>query len=281
MIKQLSKKILPRRLWARLRVMRVHRLVEKYQTRLVQHIYSDLQLTIELTDPLAQGWYDHDWPELTEIAFLRRHRLKRGARVFDLGAHQCVVALILADVVGPSGLVIAVEANAHNAAAGKRNKELNKSDQLHVLHGAVAERSGELILNEGLNGQVDDGSNGYGQVRVPAYSVDDLSLKYGMPDVLFIDVEGYECHALRGATETLLTSPDCFVEVHVGEGLEKFGGSVAAVEDFFPRDRYELWMASDVHREFIPFALDSAMATERFFLIAVNKYEIVIGDFKR
>lgn len=272
MIKQLSKKILPHRLWVRLRLMRLHRLVEQYQPREVRHTYGGLPLNIYLADPLAQGWYDQDWPELSEIAFLRRHRLQPGARVFDLGAHQCVVALMLADAVGPGGSVIALEANSHNAAVGKRNQELNQAEHLTVLHAAVAEESGELLLNESLNGQVDDGSNSYGQVKVPAFSVDDLAQKYGVPDVLFIDVEGYECHALRGAAETLRARPDCFVEVHVGEGLEKFGGSVASVTGFFPTDTYDLWMASDAHRDFVPFAPDSRMTAERFFLIATAKH---------
>lgn len=271
MIKRLSKKILPHRWWVRLRVMRLHRLVEQFQPRQVQHTYGGLPLTVYLADPLGQGWYDRDWPELSEIAFLRRHRLQPGARVFDLGAHQCIVALMLADAVGVSGAVIALEANSHNAATGKRNQELNKAGHLTVLHAAVAEQSGELMLNESLNGQVDDGSNSYGQVKVTAFSVDDLAQRYGVPDVLFIDVEGYECHVLRGAAETLRARPDCFVEVHVGEGLEKFGGSVDSVVEFFPQHAYDLWMAADTHREFMPYLRDSPMTMERFYLIAVSR----------
>jgi hypothetical protein len=40
-----------------------------------------------------------------------------------------------------------------------------------------------------------------------------------VPDILFIDVEGFEVHALKGATHTLQGRPDCFIEVHVGCGL--------------------------------------------------------------
>ena len=46
----------------------------------------------------------------------------------------------------------------------------------------------------------------------------------GAPDVLFVDVEGYELHVLRGARLTLETHrPDLFVEVHTDAGLERFG----------------------------------------------------------
>src|SRR5271167_4070744 len=50
---------------------------------------------------------------------------------------------------------------------------------------------------------------------VPAFSVDDLARTHGTPGVLFIDVKGFECEALRGARETLSSAPDLFVEVHI------------------------------------------------------------------
>ncbi len=61
---------------------------------------------------MAEGWYDHDWVDvMNEITLLRKSRLKVGARVFDIGAHQAVVALLLSRTVGPTGEVIAVEAD--------------------------------------------------------------------------------------------------------------------------------------------------------------------------
>ena len=68
--------------------------------------------------------------------------------------------------------------------------------------------------------------------------------------MLFIDVEGFECEALRGATKTLAHGPDCYVEVHGGIGLEKFGGSVEAVLAYFPEDRYARFFATEGAQEF-------------------------------
>ena len=271
MVKQLAKNMLPAAWWTRLRLLRLRRSVSAFKPRQTRHNYGGLPLTVYLADPLGQGWYDRDWPELQEIALLRQHQLKPGARVFDLGAHQCVVALMLADAVGPSGAVVALEANTHNAAVGQKNKELNNAKQLIVRHAAVAEKSGHIVFNEGLNGSVDDGSGSWGQVTVESLSVDDLAREYGLPDVLFIDVEGYECHVLRGAGVTLQSNPDCFVEVHVGCGLESFGGSVENVAHFFPLEKYDLLMASEASHDFVPFDLSSEMAEDRFFLLALAK----------
>ena len=151
-----------------------------------------------------------------EITFLKEHRLKPGAKVFDIGAHQCVIALMLARTVGPDVSVVAVEANPLNCRAGERNISLNGVTNCQVLQAAGAASSGTLTFNVGQNGQVDDGSGEWGRMEVKAVSVDDLTAAHGVPDVLFIDVEGFECELLRGAQRTLAARPDCFVEVHVG-----------------------------------------------------------------
>ena len=70
--------------------------VERYPARVVRHTYAGVPLEIEIADQTAADWYDRDWArsaEFKEITLLKRHRLKPGARVFDVGAHQCIVAL--------------------------------------------------------------------------------------------------------------------------------------------------------------------------------------------
>jgi FkbM family methyltransferase len=266
-MKQIIKSIIPKPLWNRLRIMRVRHMLATYKRRRVQHNYGGHVLELELVDPMGAGWYDHDWPELPEIALLKQHGLRPGARVFDIGAHQCVVALMLARTVGPQGFVLAVEASPENSEAGERNRKLNGIENCRILHAAGAARSGTLTFNRGTNGQVDDGSGEWGQIEVQAFSVDDLSATYGLPDVLFIDVEGFECELLRGARKTLDAKPDCFVEVHVRAGLEKFGGSVSQVISLFP-EGYEFFAAAP-DSPFARFNEDSAVLLDRFFLVAL------------
>lgn len=64
--------------------------------------------------------------------------------MFDIGAHQSVVALMLEGEVQPRGRVIAVEANAHNVLVSRRNRELNEADGLEIVEAAAADEVGSL-----------------------------------------------------------------------------------------------------------------------------------------
>jgi FkbM family methyltransferase len=270
-LKQLVMKCLPARVAGRLRSWRVRQLIGTYSPRVVRHTFGSGPLSVYLSDPLAQGWYDRDWAELPEIAWLRRTRLKPGARVFDLGAHQGVVAMMLGREVGPTGRVVAVEPNPHNAEAASRNLQLNAMDTVTVVRAAIADQCGQLTFNEGLNGQLDDGSGAGGRITVDALTIDELANRYGTPDVLFIDVEGCECRALTGSSSVLRGRPDLFVEVHVGCGLEKFGGSVAEVCAFFPQEHYQLFGRAEQDTDFRPLTPDDPLTKDRFFLLALAK----------
>jgi FkbM family methyltransferase len=264
--------------------MNLRRKIGRYEARQVRHNYGGVPLTVYLADELSEYYYDYDWLEFPEIVFLRRHKLKPGARVFELGAHQCVVALMLSNVVGPEGSVVAVEANLHNATVGQKNRDFNRAEQLQVLHAAVADRSGKVLFNEALNGQVTSGTSELGQVEVQAFSIDDLSQEYGVPDVLFIDVNGFECQVLQGARQTLNRAPDCCIKVHAGEGLEHFGGSVAQILSFFPETDYKLFVASeaelltpeqssspDAKVKFTELTPGDNVLKSKFYLIAIDR----------
>lgn len=258
---------LPGPISGRLRRWSVGRLVRNFTPRVVTHVYGDGPLEVYLSDPLAQGWYDHDWPELPEIAALRKSRLRSGARVFDAGAHQGVVAMMLARVIGPSGRVVALEPNPHNVAAARRNRELNGMLHLEILEAAAGDRQGTVVFNEGLNGQLDDAGR-HGRLVVESTTLDAVAERVGVPDVVFIDVEGAESLVLTGASRALAAGADFFVEVHVGCGLEKLGGSVEQVLSYFPEERFSCLGRAENDGVFRSLSPDDPLFQDRFFLLA-------------
>ncbi|WP_439625397.1 FkbM family methyltransferase [Gemmata sp.] len=272
MLKRIARAVLPPRVRQWLQRRKLQRLAAAFPRRVVRHRYGTVDLSIELTDPLGQGWYDHDWEPLPELELLSRSRLRAGARVFDCGAHQGVVGLMLGDRVGAAGHVVLVEANPHNAEMCRQNATRNLMPWVTAEHAAISDADGQLQFNAGWNGAVGTVSDYGGLIDVPAVTIDTLTARYGPPDVVFIDVEGYECHALRGAARTAATHPDWFVEVHLGPMWSRSGSTAAEVLSHFPADRYDRF----VHLEgwVAPVPLESADPTvleARFFLTALAR----------
>jgi FkbM family methyltransferase len=245
---------------------KIARLIDTYTPRTVTHVYGGHRLTVALADPLAEAWYDEDWPRLREIdQLVRVGGLRPQATVFDIGAHQGVVALMLAAEVGPGGRVVAVEAQAHNASTARRNVELNHAANVEVLHAAIAARPGILHFADGLNGHVDTTTR-FGNTEVQAVTVDQLAERFGGPDVVFLDVEGYEGKALEGAARTLAARrTSFFVEVHADRLVESTPSEIA---DQFAG--YATWVAlpgaGGEAEGFVPLADPPDAA--RFFLVA-------------
>jgi FkbM family methyltransferase len=268
-LKAVLKSLVPPSLWGFLRKVRYRWELAKFRRRTVTHRYGRASLQVYLTDVTSVAWYDFDWPAIPEVELLRQ---TPGARVFDLGAHECVFAMMLAEAVGPQGTVLAIEALQQHAQVGERNVRVNAYHNVQVLHAAATETSGKIAFTIGehiYRGKEDSD----GKVWVDGFNIDDLADRYGRPDTIFIDIEGYECRALHGAAKTLATNADFCIEMHVGCGLEAFGGSVEAVAAFFPADRYRLLARLPDDQEFFPIGAanggfsDPRLKT-RFFLVA-------------
>jgi FkbM family methyltransferase len=269
--KQLAVSLLPPGILGHLRSARVHRQIATYKPRIVEHTFGGRPLSVYLADPVSEAWYDKDWGELPEVAALRRSRLRPGARVFNLGAHQGVIAMMLADCVGETGQVVAVEANPHNAAVAARNFELNGLRQIELLHAAVSAHRGKIVFNESLNGQLDDGTGSRGKLEVDSVTIDDLVARFGHPDIVFMDIEGAECLALSAASAAFQGETDFFVEVHVGCGLEHLGGTSEALLSYFDPNRFELLGRVEGGAELRPLRPGDSTAATRFMLLALDR----------
>jgi FkbM family methyltransferase len=261
-LKETVRKVVPEPVWARARRVKLKLRVRRYPRRIVTHRYGQSELRVVIADELAAGWYDHDWPEPPELSVFNGRSLRPGARVFDLGAHQGVVALMLERAVRPGGAVVAVELTEHNARVAIENVGLNAPAEVTVVHAAVTDKAGSARADFDLNASVSAQSRG---AVVRAVTVDGLAREHGSPDLVYVDVEGHECHALRGAVETLAARPEWFIEVHAHGPLQAAGGSVEELLEFL--HGYRLLVMLDGESGFRP--LPERLPDERLFLAAL------------
>jgi FkbM family methyltransferase len=141
----------------------------------------------------------------------------------------------------------------HNVAIAARNLSTNGEARVTLLHAAASDRAGVVRMASRLNAQV--ALNSRGDV-VTAVTVDELAAAHGAPDVLFVDVEGYEIHVLSGATSVLRDiRPDLFIEVHSGVGLEQFGTAKDLLA-LIPPD-YSIFVSPTSPASFVPLDADS------------------------
>jgi FkbM family methyltransferase len=268
-IKNFVRSITPSFLWEYLRSLRIRRGIGRFTRQVAVHSFCGQTLKVLIADVVGQGWYDQDWARLNEVELLAQGRLRSGAIVFDLGAHQGVVAMVMAKIVGESGRIIAVEGMKHNCDVAIENLILNSIENVIVRHAVVSDTQGQIRFFEGLNGSV--ACVGAGKM-VDAVTIDSLAACYGDPDVVFIDIEGFEEKALKGASETLKKATDWFIEVHVDCGLETYGGSVQRVLDHFATENYERYIWNlDCDQKPQGFTSNSPVLKRRFALVAIHR----------
>jgi hypothetical protein len=61
---------------------------------------------------------------------------------------------------------------------------------------------------------------------------------------------------------------DCIVEVHVGKGLEKYGGAVAKLLECLPEGYH--FLAAPENGTFLPLRENGEVQKARFFLLAIH-----------
>jgi FkbM family methyltransferase len=165
-------------------------------------------------------------------AFLRRARGRR--RFLDLGA--CHGIFSLAFTHGrPGATALAVEPSAPAFAILAANAAAAEPPNVQPRQVACGAAAGTLRMRqvwhhlEAVSDGDDPGTAAPGEVlEVATTTVDALCGALGFaPDLVKIDVEGYELAVLRGARETLVRHrPEIFLEIHPGR-LHELGASPA------------------------------------------------------
>lgn len=135
------------------------------------------------------------------------------AVVWDVGAHVGEYSVPSA-MRASRGLVLAIEALPRNARLLRRNRDLNRLENMQILGLALGDQDGEATFSEGIDhyqGRVSGGSG----ISVPMSTADALLARYPAPSIMKIDVEGGEVAVLLGAQRILREArPIIFLSTH-------------------------------------------------------------------
>jgi FkbM family methyltransferase len=181
-------------------------------------------LRFELSPTLRQSrmciFHTSYEPEVTELL---RKVLIPGTTVFNVGAHIGIHAIYCGRLLQGKGIVYAFEPWPENAAALKRNIELNTGRVSNIVHvnAAVADTVGTHPFSkgqtDGTHHLTDLGEEAAIQVPITTLDAFCQSNRVG-PDLMLIDVEGKEIAVLSGASGTIERyRPKLILEHHGAE----------------------------------------------------------------
>lgn len=144
-------------------------------------------------------------------AFLARF-LKKGARVIDAGAGYGYFSLLAAELVGPSGRVVAIEPHPRSATLLRRNLALNGFEgRAEVVQAALAGPQAPLALPllvppEGpLAAHLAEAAEATGGLTVPVQTLDRFAPL--RPELVKLDLAGGEEAAWEGMQRLLAECP--------------------------------------------------------------------------
>lgn len=169
---------------------------------------------------------DGFWEMWVTEAMMRA--VRRGSTVIDVGANLGYFSVLLADLTGPEGRMLAFEPNPELAGLARKSLEVNGFAPFSTLHDCALGAEEGLVAMEvdvsqpgGGRTRAIDGDNAAG---IPIRRLDSIP---GALDAEFIkiDVEGHEQQVWRGMTGILVNGQPLtiFMEFTVGRYADPVG----------------------------------------------------------
>lgn len=168
------------------------------------------------------------------------------ACALDIGAHIGLVTMPMSKAIGPQGQVFAFEPSSANRKALSRHILLNDLKNVTVvdrLLGDKVQRDVSFYEHSSVSGMnsctpLKSGED-YEKVFHHQTTIDDFCLKDDIhPDIIKIDVEGWELSVLEGSKRILQTArPLIFLSVHP-QHLESLGRSASELWDLLEKFNY-------------------------------------------
>jgi FkbM family methyltransferase len=191
--------------------------LQVFNLRLVRRNRFDRLCTM-LDGRIAQtGWLVRDIPAWHEtvcgepgVNLALRDLIRPGDTCFDVGAFDGALTQVMSRAVGPRGMVCAFEANPGMLAKLTNNCSANMLTNVHLVHAAVWHTTGQwatLCVPPGEPAAAEIARTvemNTTELAIPTLALDDYANRHGLiPNVVKMDIEGAEQHALAGFRDGL------------------------------------------------------------------------------
>jgi len=138
-----------------------------------------------------------------ELLYLLRKELTEGMVCMDLGANIGYITLLMAEKVGPSGKIYAVEPDPSNVKLLKDNIRINNyEDRVKFFHMGISNVKGEVDFYVGkssnLSSMTKSKNTRGAPIKVKVDTLSNFCKEYGYPELIKMDVEGHEVEVLEG-----------------------------------------------------------------------------------
>jgi len=185
------------------------------------------------------------YADRSERDFLARH-LSAGCIVVDAGANIGAYSQFLSQCVGESGIVHSFEPDPTNFA--RLRDSLAKFSNVRVNQLAVSDQTGEAALYVSKSLNVDHRTyptEGESRKEIAVWSttLDDYFKAGERVDLIKMDIQGFELHALRGAARVLDDNLDIKLLLEFWPfGLKQAGASAEAFLSFLHDRDFSLFI---------------------------------------
>jgi len=194
--------------------------------------------------------------------------LSAGDVVVDAGANIGIYSEFLARRVGPTGLVNSFEPSPENFE--RLQCATRKLSNVRVCQAAVGERSGRstLYLSDKLNVDhrtyMTEGDSRSG-VPIDIVALDDYFKPGQRVDLIKMDIQGYELHALRGANRVLEDNSTAKLLLELWPyGLKKAGANWLELIEALQGKNMAIYRVTK--RGLVPFQSDSVSESPEWYV---------------
>lgn len=205
-------------------------------------------------------YLDRGQPPEPELIHLLARVLRPGDLAVDVGANVGFFSLLMAQLVGETGEVLAIEPGVNNHEKLYANIRANGFKNVNVLRVAAWDRDEEIPLymaqDSGLNSLRSNG-HALSSASVQGIPLPDILGLRSIPRLIKIDAEGSELHVLQGAAEVLPAVPYVVVEMS-DVALSRFGCSREDIRMFMRDCKREMFLLheSGAYPTHVPFGVE-------------------------